>query len=132
MKYFELNQSLFTRDREKVLVIDDNFTPNYPIKVRYESTGLQVAFTEDGRFIVGDKHIALFQVCPIHTPNVVINPFKTGDVVLVKANNTDTFWQIRYYSHKENDMNYCFPNQEKFGKPAHWEKIISVEEFAKL
>jgi hypothetical protein len=84
------------------------YSSYYPIRVEFTNR-LVDTFTKDGRIFEGTPPVLS------HTP-YTLNGFNQNEVI-----EKDTLvwvmrleggeWEMRYYSHFENDIHYCFVNQ---------------------
>jgi hypothetical protein len=84
------------------------YSSYYPIRVEFPNR-LVVTFTKDGRIFEDTPPVLS------HTP-YTLNGFTQNEVI-----EKDTLvwvmrleggeWEMRYYSHFENDIHYCFVNQ---------------------
>lgn len=114
-KYFEIGQKVWDVRFGEGVVISVEYSPDYPIEVKFES-GYQ-RYTNDGIWRRGDSYPSLFQTAPIITPNVPIVEFEKGELVWVR--HTDD-WYVRFFSHSENGKNYCFYVQKNEGDVFCW------------
>jgi len=119
-KYFKKGQSVTCIANGEGMVIKDNDSKMYPIKVDFGKC--TETYTYDGR-MRSDLGVCLYQTTPIITPNVPIIEFEKDE--LVWCSDDTNYWFATFYSHQDvlNGNHLVFMNQQKSGNSRYYKHI---------
>lgn len=117
MKYFEIGMEVYDVRFGTGVVheIDSNL-----IHVLY---GIDFrSYILDGRWHA-EERISLFTKEPTIYPNKEVIKFEKMELVFAF---TGKQWDLRYYSHSEQGLHYCYDDQKKGGFFSHCEHIAKI------
>jgi hypothetical protein len=122
LTYFKIGQTVYCPIYGQGIIIA---ITNHTIHVQFEQ--IIYLYNLDGR-LYDDGNIILSQKPHEPVINQPISAFEDGELVWVRSVD-DHEWLIRYYSHFENGLHYCHPNQKRTGLlPTNWSEIQKFDD----